>query len=109
MLWRLVVSPLAPFQTSHPFATDHVGPGPCHGDLTLPTMKINQHFALSGLAAHLVVEVDQLLIIPLHEVNFDALDPPLLELIESGVKLIIERLPDNPQDDADVLLPGIGR
>src|SRR5205085_11922890 len=75
MLWLGFGAPFAPFHASTPFAADHVGPGPGHGYLALPSMKINQHLPLGGLAASLVVEIDQLLIVALHEINFDALDP----------------------------------
>ena len=83
-------APLAPLHSPNPFAADHVGPGAGHGDLALSSVKIDQHFALGGLAARLVIEVDQLLIVALHEINLDALDPPLLKLVERLIKFIVE-------------------
>ena len=51
-----------------------------------------------------MIKVDDRLIIALHEINFDSLDPPFLKLIERGLKLIVERLPGHPQNDGDILL-----
>ena len=55
-----------------------------------------------------MIEVDQRLIIALHEINLDAFDSPFFKLIERGLELIVERFPYNPQDDANILLSGIG-
>ena len=53
-------------------------------------MKIHEHFALRCFAADFMVEVDQQLIVPLHEIDFDSLDAPLRILIESGDQLVVD-------------------
>jgi hypothetical protein len=63
--------------------------------------------SLRGFVAQFVVEVDQQLVIPLHEIHFDPLDAPFLELIGGGDKLIVKGFPDDPQNDAYVFLTGI--
>ena len=45
----------------------------------LSAVKIDQHVALGRFAAGLVIEVDQLLVVALHEINLDALDAPFLQ------------------------------
>ncbi len=67
-------------------------------------MKINQHVAPRRLTTHLVVEVHHRLIVTLHEVNLQPFHTPLFSLVEGGFELIVKRLPDHPQDDADIFL-----
>src|SRR6185503_7099702 len=97
-------APLAPFHATDAFAADHVGPGTGHGDLNLSTVEVDQHFALRSLTAGPEIKIDQLLIVALHEVNFDSLDAPFLELVKRLVKLVVERLPHYPKNEADILL-----
>ena len=89
-------APLAPFHAANPFAADHVGPGAGHGDLTLSAMKIDQHVALRGFTAGLVIKVDQLLIVALHEINFDSFDSPFLELVQRLIKFVVETFSRQP-------------
>ena len=46
-------------------------------------MEVNQHLALRGFSAHFIVVVDQQLIVPLHKIDFEPLDTPLLVLVEA--------------------------
>src|SRR5467141_4733061 len=100
VLWFGVGAPFAPLHPANSFSTDHVGPRAGHGDLFLPTVKIDEHFTFGGFAANFMVEVDQQLIVALHEVDFDSLDAPLSILIESRDQLIVERLPNHPKNDS---------
>ena len=107
MGWFGFRAPFAPLHPANTFATDHVGPRAGHGDLFLPAVKINQHLAFRSFAADFMVEVDQQLIVALHEIDFDTLDAPLGVLLESGDQLIVERLPDYPKNDAHVFFFGV--
>src|SRR6267378_2053882 len=71
-------------------------------------MIVNQHSALAGFTTDLVIKVNHRLIIALHEINLDAFDAPLLKLSEGWLKLIVERLPHYPQNNADILLLAVG-
>src|SRR5207253_5191879 len=94
VVFRLGVrAPLAPLHSANAFAADHVGPRAGHGDLFLPAVKIDEHLALRGFAAHLIVEIDQLLVVALHEIDLDSFDSPLRVLIERWNQLIVERFP----------------
>src|SRR5207245_9087675 len=59
--------------------------------------------------AYFVIVVEQKLVTALHEVNLYSLDAPFRELIERRLELIVERLPDHPKNDSDILLFGISR
>ena len=70
-------------------------------------MKVNQHLALCRCTTNLVIEIDHGLIVALHEINLDPFDAPLLELIQGRFELIVERLPNHPQNYTDVFLLAI--
>ena len=101
-------APLTPFEASHPFRVDEVRPGARHGGGLLVTVKVNEHFALGRFAADFMIVVDQQLVTSLHEVDLNSFDAPFGKLFERRLKLIVERLPDHPKNDADVFLLGIG-
>src|SRR5215831_1466135 len=103
----LRVGCIAPFQVFHSldaFRANQVGPGPGQNGRPYPAMKINQQLAIGGLSAEPVVEIDHKLIVPLHEVDFDALYAPRLKLVKRSLELIVQGLPHSPQDDSDILL-----
>src|SRR5207253_8380551 len=78
-------APFVPLHPAHSLGTDEVGPGTGHGGGFLVAVEIDEHFAFGGLTADLVVVVDHDLIAALHEVNLDAFDAPLFELVKSGL------------------------
>src|SRR5215467_7304000 len=95
------------FHSLDAFGADQVWPGPGHNRWPDPSMKIDQQLSISRLAAQSVVEIDHELIVPLHEIDLDAFDSPLLELIERRLELVIQRLPHAPENDPDILLLAI--
>src|SRR5215471_16110939 len=95
------------FHSLDAFGADQVWPGPGHNRWPYPSMKIDQQLSISRLAAQSVVEIDHELIVPLHEIDLDASDSPLLELIERRLELVIQRLPHAPENDPNILLLAI--
>ena len=89
-------TPFAPLHAANAFRVDQVRPRSRHHRRFLVAMEIYQHVALGGLAAHLIEVVDHDLIAALHEVHFNSLDPPLIELIQRGNQLVVECLPRGP-------------
>src|SRR5215831_20656211 len=82
--------------------------GSSHNRRPDPSMKIDQQLSISRLAAQSVVKIDHELVVPLHEIDLDAFDSPLLELVERRLELVIQRLPYAPENDPDILLLAIG-
>src|SRR6185369_5450370 len=101
-------APFVPLHSADAFGAYEVGPGARHGGGFLVAVKIDEHFALGGFTADLVVVINHHLIAALHEVDLDAFDAPLFELVESGLKLVVQGLPNDPHDEADVFLFGVG-
>src|SRR5215471_12848547 len=96
------------FHSLDAFGAYQVWPGPGHNRWPDPSMKIDQQLSISRLAAQSVVEIDHELIVPLHEIDLDAFDSPLLELVERRLELVVQRLPHAPENDSDILLLAIG-
>jgi hypothetical protein len=99
-----VFAPLGLLEPADALSVDQVGPGTRHRGRPNRSMKINQHLALRCLATDLVIKVHDRLIVTLHEINLYTFDAPFLELIEGGFELIIERLPNHPENYPDVFL-----
>src|ERR1051325_363834 len=69
-------------QSAHTFHGEQVGPGARHDCRSDGTVKINNHLSRCGFATYAVIEVNDLLIITLHEINLDSFDPPFRKLIQ---------------------------
>ena len=103
-------APLTPFHPADTFRANQIGPCAGHTRGLLCAVEIHQHLAFCGFAADFVIVIDQELIVALHEINLDAFDTPLFVLIESGDKLIVQRFPNQPQDNSNIfLLPVSGQ
>ena len=109
MLRRRVFAPLIVLEASDAFSRKQVRPGARHGGRSYCSVKVDEHLSLSRLAADPMIEVNYRLIVALHEINLDPFYTPLLKLIEGGFELVVERLPNHPQNDANPFLAGIVR
>jgi hypothetical protein len=89
-------------------AGQEVGPGPLLTRAGVGAVEVHGEVVLGGHAEHVVVEGHHLLVLAVHVVDLDALDPPPLVEREGLVHRVPQVLPVEPEQDPDVAFRTVG-
>ena len=85
---------------------DHVGIGTLKAAGLEGAVEVHQQVIAGGSLRHAGVEVDHQLVVAVHEVDLEALDTHLREMLADALNVAVHRIVSCPEDDAHAL--GIG-
>jgi len=97
----------APFhilQPHDPLPREHIGPGALEPRRLVGAVKIDQQPVPGRFLGDLPVIVDHPLVIPLHEIDLDALDAPAGKTGQGRLQLVEQALPGDPENDLHLAL-----
>ena len=88
--------PLVVLQTVHALEAQHVRPGAVESRRFVRAVIVHEEMVRRGGRRRAKVEVDSALVVALHVVHLDPLDPPLLILLHHGHQLLVQQAPRCP-------------
>ena len=70
-------------------------------------MEVEQHAVLGADACGTVEEIDDLLVVAVHEIDLEALDAHFGEVAHDALHVAVEGVVAGPEDDPDIPLTGV--
>src|SRR5664280_2903538 len=80
MIGSDILAPLVILEPLHPFPGKGIGISSAETVRFISTMKIYKHVMFSSFTGSFVIEIDHLLIVPLHKIDFNSLYTPFFIL-----------------------------